>query len=130
MTDPIADFLTRIRNAVRGRKAKVSSPASKMKVRIAEILKEEGFINDLSVVPDTRQGTLEIMLKYDDQNRSAIEGLKRVSRPGQRRYVRKDQLPKVRAGMGVAIVTTSRGLMSDREARKRSLGGEVICAIW
>lgn len=130
MTDPIADFLTRIRNAVQARKVKVSSPASKMKIRIAEILKQEGYIRDLSVVPDTRQGILELDLKYDNENRCAIEGLKRVSRPGQRRYVGKDALPKVRAGLGVAIVTTSRGVMTDREARRKALGGEVICAIW
>ena len=130
MTDPIADFLTRIRNAVQARKVKVSSPASKMKIRIAEILKQEGYIRDLSLVPDNRQGILELDLKYDNENRCAIEGLKRVSRPGQRRYVGKDALPKVRAGLGVAIVTTSRGVMTDREARRKALGGEVICAIW
>jgi small subunit ribosomal protein S8 len=130
MTDPIADFLTRIRNAVQARKVKVSSPASKMKIRIAEILKQEGYIRDLSVVPDNRQGILELDLKYDNDNRCAIEGLRRVSKPGQRRYVGKDALPKVRAGLGVAIVTTSRGVMTDREARRKALGGEVICAIW
>ena len=109
MTDPISDFLTRIRNAVQARKTKVSIPSSKMKIRIAQILKEEGYIEDLSVVPDNRQGLLELNLKYDQNNRSAIEGLKRISKPGQRRYVGKDELPKVRAGLGVAIMTTSRG---------------------
>jgi small subunit ribosomal protein S8 len=130
MTDPISDFLTRIRNAVQARKTKVSIPSSKMKIRIAQILKEEGYIEDLSVVPDNRQGLLELNLKYDQNNRSAIEGLKRISKPGQRRYVGKDELPKVRAGLGVAIMTTSRGVMTDREARRKNVGGEVICAIW
>lgn len=130
MTDPIADFLTRIRNAVRAGKTKVSIPASKMKVRIAQILKEEGYIEDLTVVADDRQGLLELSLKYDENNRSAIEGLKRISRPGQRRYVGTDDLPRVRSGLGVAIVTTSRGVMTDREARRKNVGGEVICAVW
>jgi small subunit ribosomal protein S8 len=101
-----------------------------MKVRIAQILKEEGYIEDLTVVADNRQGLLELNLKYDENNRSAIEGLKRISKPGQRRYVGKDELPKVRAGLGVAIMTTSRGVMTDREARRKNVGGEVICAIW
>lgn len=130
MTDPIADFLTRIRNAIHARKPTVSVPASNMKRRIAEILKREMYIKDCRMISDSRQGVLELELKYDNQHRSAIAGLQRVSRPGQRRYVGKDNIEKVRNGMGVSILTTSRGVLSDREARKLSVGGEVICTIW
>ncbi len=108
----------------------VSIPASKMKVRIAEILANEGYIAGYRVVEDSRQGILEVELKYDRENRSAIEGLKRVSKPGQRAYVRKDELPRVRNGLGVAILTTSRGVMTDKEARRQAVGGELICKVW
>ena len=108
----------------------VSIPASKMKVRIAKILADEGYIAGYRVVDDNRQGILEVELKYDRENRSAIEGLKRVSRPGQRTYVRKDELPKVRNGLGLAILTTSRGVMTDKEARRHAVGGELICKVW
>ncbi len=130
MTDPIADFLTRIRNAIQARKQMVSIPASKMKTRIAQILADEGYIQGFRVVEDNRQGILEIELKYDSENRSAIGGIRRVSRPGQRTYVRKDELPRVRNGLGVAILTTSRGVMTDKDARRHAVGGELICKVW
>ncbi len=130
MTDPIADFLTRIRNAIRARKQMVTAPSSKMKVRIAEILKEEGYNQDYRVVQDGRQGILEIQLKYDRENRSVIEGLRRDSRPGRRKYVGKDELKPVRNGLGVAILTTSKGVITDKQARRLSVGGEVVCTVW
>ena len=130
MTDPIADLLTRIRNAITARKAKVICPASKLKLRLAEILKEEGFVNGVSHEENDKQGLITIELRYDHNNRNAIEGIRRVSRPGQRSYVRKDKLPKVRSGLGVAILTTSSGLMTERKARKAGLGGELLCEVW
>jgi small subunit ribosomal protein S8 len=130
MTDPIADFLTRVRNAIHGRKPTVSIPASNLKKRIAEIMKKEGFIEDIRFLSDKRQGVLELELKYDERNESAILGLQRISRPGQRKYVKKDEIPRVRNGLGVAILTTSRGVVTDREADRLAVGGEVICAIW
>lgn len=130
MTDPIADFLARIRNAIQTRRTTVSVPSSKLKTRMAEILKKEGYIRSYEVIPDGRQGILELELKYDRDNRSAIEGMKRISRPGQRRYTKTTEIPKIRNGLGIAILTTSKGLMTDRDARRQSLGGEVICAVW
>ena len=130
MTDPIADMLTRIRNAITARKAKVIMPASKLKERIAEVLKEEGFVGAISREADDKQGLLSIELRYDHNNRNAIEGIRRVSRPGQRAYVRHQTLPKVRSGLGIAIVTTSKGVMTERQARKAGLGGELLCEVW
>jgi small subunit ribosomal protein S8 len=130
MTDPIADLLTRIRNAITARKAKVIVPASKLKLRVAEILQEEGFVNAVSHEDNDKQGLITIELRYDHNNRNAIEGIRRVSRPGQRSYVRKDKLPKVRSGLGVAILTTSHGVMTERAARKAGLGGELLCEVW
>ena len=130
MTDPIADLLTRIRNAITARKAKVIVPASKLKLRLAEILQEEGFVNAVSHEDNDKQGLITIELRYDHNNRNAIEGIRRVSRPGQRSYVRKDHLPKVRSGLGVAILTTSKGVMTERAARKAGLGGELLCEVW
>ena len=130
MTDPIADLLTRIRNAITARKAKVIVPASKLKLRVAEILKEEGFVNNVSHEEDPKQGLITIELRYDHNNRNAIEGIRRVSRPGQRSYVRHTHLPKVRSGLGVAILTTSKGVMTERDARKHGLGGELLCEVW
>lgn len=130
MTDPIADFLTRIRNATTVRRETVEAPASKLKRGIAEILKREGFIRDYEFVDDGKQGLLRLYLKYGPNKERVITGLKRISRPGRRVYVRKDQLPKVLGGLGIAIISTSRGLMTDKEARKQGLGGEVICYIW
>ena len=130
MTDPIADLLARIRNAITARKAKVIVPHSKLKLHVAEILQQEGFVNGVSHEDDGKQGLITIELRYDHNNRNAIEGIRRVSRPGQRRYVRKDQLPKVRSGLGIAILTTSHGVMTERSARKANLGGELLCEVW
>jgi small subunit ribosomal protein S8 len=130
MTDPIADMLTRIRNAITARKAKVIMPASKMKARIAEVLKDEGFVGAISSEEDGKQGLLSIELRYDNNNHNAIQGIRRVSRPGQRTYARHTGLPKVRSGLGIAILTTSKGVMTEREARKQGLGGELLCEVW
>ena len=130
MTDPIADMLTRIRNAITARKAKVIMPSSKMKTRIAEVLKEEGFVGAVSSETDNKQGLLSIELRYDNNNHNAIQGIRRVSRPGQRTYARHTGLPRVRSGLGVAILTTSKGIMTEREARKQGLGGELLCEVW
>ncbi len=130
MTDPISDFLARIRNAIIGRKVMVTVPASNLKVKLAEIMKSEGYIREFEFKKDDRQGILEVELKYDRENKCAIEGMQRISRPGQRSYAKAAEVPKVRNGLGIAVMTTSQGLMTDREARKRILGGEVICAIW
>jgi small subunit ribosomal protein S8 len=130
MTDPIADMLTRIRNAITARKAKVIMPASKMKARIAEVLREEGFVGAISSEEDGKQGLLSIELRYDNNNHNAIQGIRRVSKPGQRTYARHTGLPKVRSGLGIAILTTSKGVMTEREARKQGLGGELLCEVW
>lgn len=130
MTDPIADMLTRIRNAITARKAKVIMPSSKMKQRIAEVLKNEGFVGAVSYEDDGKQGLLTIELRYDGNNHNAIQGIRRVSKPGQRAYARHDKLPRVRSGLGVAILTTSHGVMTEREARKNGLGGEFLCEVW
>ncbi len=130
MTDPIADMLTRIRNAITARKAKVLVPASKLKERLAEVLRDEGFVGTVSREDDGKQGTLTIELRYDHDNRNAIEGIRRVSKPGQRTYARHDKLPRVRSGLGIAILTTSKGVMTEREARKQNLGGELLCEVW
>ncbi len=131
MTDPIADFLARIRNGILARKATVDVPSSKTKRKLAELLRDEGYL--LSVVEsgsDAPQGTLSLTLRWDANRRPAISGLRRVSRPGQRAYVPSDKLPKVRRGLGTAIISTSKGVMTDREARKQGVGGEVICEVW
>jgi small subunit ribosomal protein S8 len=130
MTDPIADMLTRIRNAITARKAKVIMPSSKMKTRIAEVLKEEGFVGAVSSETDNKQGLLSIELRYDNNNHNAIQGIRRVSKPGQRTYARHTGLPRVRSGLGIAILTTSKGVMTEREARKQGLGGELLCEVW
>ena len=130
MTDPIADMLTRIRNAITARKAKVIMPASKLKARIAEVLKDEGFVGAISTEEDGKQGLISIELRYDNNNHNAIQGIRRVSRPGQRTYARHDGLPRVRSGLGIAILTTSKGVMTEREARKQGLGGELLCEVW
>lgn len=130
MTDPISDMLARIRNAIIARKTLVSLPSSNMKAKLAEILKREGYLRSFEVRADDKQGMLEIELKYDRDNRCAIEGMKRISKPGQRVYTSASEVPKVRNGLGIAVVTTSHGLLTDREARKQNLGGEVVCAIW
>ncbi len=128
MTDPIADMLTRIRNALAAEKASVSMPSSKLKVAIAKVLEEEGYISGYSVAEDGAKRTLTIELKYY-QGRPVIEEIKRVSRPGLRIFKGKDELPKVMGGLGIAIVSTSAGVMTDRAARKLGRGGEVLCTV-
>lgn len=130
MTDPIADFLTRIRNANSVNHEKVEIPASKTKRTLAGILKEEGFIKDFEYIEDGKQGILRLYLKYGPNKQKIITGIKRISKLGLRVYVKKDQLPRVLGGLGIAVISTSHGIMSDREARKRQLGGEVICYVW
>jgi len=130
MTDPIADMLTRIRNANVVYHEKVDIPASKMKRALAEILKTEGYIRDYQMINDYKQGVLRVYLKYGPQKVRVITGLRRISKPGLRIYVKKDELPRVLGGLGVAVVSTTSGLMSDRQARAAGLGGEVICYIW
>ncbi len=130
MTDPIADFLTRIRNANSVNHEKVEIPASKMKKTLAEILKEEGYIKNYEYIEDGKQGLLRLYLKYGNDKQKVITGIKRISKPGLRVYARKDQMPRVLGGLGIAVVSTSHGIMTDREARKRQLGGEVVCYVW
>ncbi len=130
MTDPIADFLTRIRNANLIYRDKVEAPASKMKKAIAAILKEEGYVKDYELIDDGKQGIIRVYLKYGPNRERVITGLKRISKPGLRVYARKDQLPKVLGGLGIAIISTSKGIMTDKRARKEGLGGEVICYVW
>jgi small subunit ribosomal protein S8 len=129
-SDPIADLLTRIRNASRAEHEKVDIPSSKLKIRVAELLKDEGFIKNYRVLEDTKQGTLRVYLKYGAGNEKMISGLVRVSTPGRRIYVAHDKVPSILGGMGVAIVSTSRGVLSDRDARKQEIGGEVMAYVW
>lgn len=130
VTDPIADMLARIRNASMAEHEKLDVPASKLKVRVAEIMKEEGFIKNFRFIEDKKQGTLRIYLKYGPGGERVIAGMSRVSKPGRRLYVTADKIPSLLGGMGVAILTTSRGILTDREARKAKVGGEVLCYIW
>jgi small subunit ribosomal protein S8 len=129
-TDPIADLLTRIRNASNAEHEKVDIPSSKLKVRIAELLKDEGFIKNFRVLEDAKQGTLRVYLKYGNANEKMISGLVRVSTPGRRVYVTHDKIPSILAGMGVTLLSTSRGVFTDREARKQKVGGEVLAYVW
>ena len=129
MTDPIADMLTRIRNAAMVRHLRVSIPASNMKLALARVLKEEGFIKDYEMVKDNPQGTIRVTLRYVDR-KPVLTQLKRVSKPGLRVYTKRDDIPRVRGGLGVAIISTSRGLMTGRKAYQLGLGGEVVCYIW
>jgi small subunit ribosomal protein S8 len=129
MTDPIADMLTRVRNALMARHTRVMIPASNMKIAIAQILKEEGYIKDFDVVRDNPQGTIRVALRYVDK-RPVMTQLKRVSKPGLRVYTRRDSIPRVRGGLGTAIISTPQGLMTGRKAYQQGLGGEVICYIW
>lgn len=130
MTDPIADMLSRIRNALMARHDEVIVPSSKMKLRIAEILKEEGYIVDFEYIPDNKQGLIRIKLKYDEFGRPVIRHLERVSKPGRRVYVGKDEIPRPLQGLGIAIISTSKGVMVDRKAKELGVGGEVICYVW
>jgi small subunit ribosomal protein S8 len=132
MTDPIADMLTRIRNARQARKEQVTVPASNLKIGIAQILKEEGYIKKYKVIrsPRNKQGNLRLTLRYDDENQCVIDGLSRVSKPGRRVYVGREHTLKSHGGVGVLIVSTSQGIMTDDEARRRGIGGEVLCSVW
>ena len=131
MTDPIADFLTRIRNGIRSRKTTVDCPRSNIKLRLAEILRAEGYLDGVATSDDDKhQGSIALTLRYDGRTGSAITGLRRVSRPGQRAYVPAREIPKVRNGLGISILSTSQGIMTDREARKRGVGGEILCEVW
>ncbi len=130
MTDPIADFLTRIRNGNMVMHAKIEAPSSKIKVAIAEILLDEGYIKNFEVVEDGKQGIIRVYLKYGAKKEKVITGIKRISKPGLRVYVQKDEVPKVLGGLGTAIISTSQGVMTDKKARQAGLGGEVICYIW
>lgn len=130
ITDPIADLLTRIRNANSSKHASVDVPASNMKKAIVEILKEEGYIKEYQVIEDGKQGVIRITLKYGPKNEKVISGLKRVSKPGLRYYASADELPRVLKGLGIAIVSTSKGIMTDKEARKAHIGGEVLAFVW
>ncbi|MHB8067303.1 MAG: 30S ribosomal protein S8 [Desulfobaccales bacterium] len=130
MTDPIADMLTRIRNAGHARFDKVDIPASRMKISLARIFKDEGFIKNYKVIKDNRQGILRVYLKFGDKQSSLIQGIRRVSKPGRRVYAGSEELPKVQGGLGVAVISTSKGVVSDRQARKMHMGGEVLCEIW
>ncbi len=130
MTDPIADFLARLRNGIRARKREVACPRSIIKLRIAEILRQEGFLDGVVAAEDEKSGTITVTLRYDGRTHNAITGLRRVSRPGQRMYVPARDVHRVRNGLGIAIISTSQGIMTDREARKRGVGGEILCEIW
>jgi small subunit ribosomal protein S8 len=130
LTDQIADMFTRIRNAIKARKRTVNVPASNIKKEITRILFENHFISKYAYVDDGKQGTIKILLKYDEQMQNAIQGIKKVSVPGRRQYLRAHTIPKVLGGLGVAIVSTSKGLMTDRDARAQKVGGEVIGMIW
>jgi small subunit ribosomal protein S8 len=130
MTDPISNFLKRICNANMVMHEKVEIPASKTKIALAEILKNEGFIKDYEQIEDGKQGIIRVYLKYGPNREKVISGLKRISKPGLKVYCKKDEIPKVLGGLGIAIISTSKGIMTDKEARKHGLGGEVICYVW
>ncbi|AFC33641.1 30S ribosomal protein S8 [Paenibacillus mucilaginosus] len=130
MSDPIADMLTRIRNANVVRHETVEIPASKVKREIAEILKKEGFIRDAEYIEDSKQGIIRLFLKYGPNQERVITGLKRISKPGLRVYAKSQEVPRVLGGLGIAILSTSKGVMTDKEARQTKAGGEVICYVW
>ena len=130
MTDPIADMLTRIRNGKMAKLQKVDVPSSNMKVSLANVLKSEGFIKNYKVIADQKQGILRIYLKYIDEKDSVISEITRISKPGSRRYVKGDEIPSVKNGMGIAILSTSKGVISDKTAREAGVGGELICTVW
>ncbi|KKB34881.1 30S ribosomal protein S8 [Bacillus thermotolerans] len=130
MTDPIADLLTRIRNANMVRHEKLEVPASNIKKEIAEILKREGFVRDVEYIEDNKQGVIRIFLKYGANNERVITGLKRISKPGLRVYAKADEMPRVLNGLGVALVSTSAGVLTDKEARAKQVGGEVLAYVW
>lgn len=130
MTDPVADMLTLVRNACKAEHRKVDIPASKLKREIARILEDQKFVNGYTYIEDGGQGRLRIYLKYDTDEQSVIQGIRRISRPGLRRYVRRYEIPRVLNGLGIAILSTSRGIMTDRESRAAGVGGEVLCYVW
>ena len=130
MTDPIADMLTRLRNANSVLHDKVEIPGSKVKTAIAAVLKEEGFIKDYTFTEDDKQGTLTVTLKYGPEREKVISGIKRISKPGLRQYAKSAELPRVLGGLGVAIISTSKGIMSDKQARTAGLGGEILAYVW
>jgi small subunit ribosomal protein S8 len=133
MTDPIADLLARVKNGIHARKMTVECPRSNIKVRIAEILRDEGFVGAVTTAQDDKQGMITLELRYDGRASAsgcAISGMRRVSRPGQRAYVPAKDVPKVRNGLGIAIISTSQGVMTDRAAREKGVGGEVLCEVW
>ena len=129
VTDPISDFLTRIRNASKAKKVKVEIPSSKMKAGLADILKKNGYIYDYKIDEDSKQNVISVLLKYSD-GVPAINGLKRISKPGLRIYKKSDELPRVLNGLGTAVISTSKGLLTEKEARRQDTGGEVVCYIW
>lgn len=130
MSDPLADMLTRIRNAGMVGHENVMVPLSKIKKGLSDILQQEGFIEDYEVIEDDRQGMLKIRLRYDENLVGVITGIKRISKPGRRLYVKHDRIPKVMSGLGVAIISTSSGVMTDKQARSRQIGGELLCEVW
>jgi small subunit ribosomal protein S8 len=130
VSDPIADMLARIRNGSMAEHEKVDVPASRLKVRLAEVLKEEGFIKNFRLIEDRRQGVLRVYLKYGPGQERVISGLRRVSKPGRRLYVTAERIPSVLGGIGVAILSTPRGVLTDRESRRQRVGGEVLCYVW
>ena len=130
MTDPIADLLTRIRNANMVRHEKIEVPASNIKKQIAEILKREGFVRDVEYIEDNKQGIIRIFLKYGSNNERVITGLKRISKPGLRVYAKNNEVPRVLNGLGIALVSTSKGVMTDKDARQLQTGGEVVAYVW
>jgi small subunit ribosomal protein S8 len=130
VTDPVADFLTRVRNAIRAKQQKVDVPASKLKTEIARILKEEGYIANYKATEENGQKLLRVYLKYGNNNEAAISNLERISKPGCRVYVGRTDIPRVLGGLGINILTTPRGVMTGREARKQGVGGEVLCQVW
>ncbi len=130
MTDPIADMLTRIRNANMAKLEKVDVPASKLNIELTKILKEKGFIKSFKVVRDRKQGIIRISLKYLEGQEKAITGLKRISKPGRRVYVDKSEIPMIMGGYGIAVLTTSKGILTDEVCRREGIGGEVLCSIW
>jgi small subunit ribosomal protein S8 len=130
MTDPIADFLTRIRNACMARFERVDIPSSNLKVSLSKLLKDEGYIKNYKLIKDKKQGVLRLYLKYDDNNLPVIGGLERVSKPSCRVYVSHDKIPYVLNGLGTVLLSTSKGVLTDREARKQRVGGELLCKVW
>jgi len=130
MTDPIADMLTRVRNANMAKLEKVDIPASKMKIELTKVLKEKGFIKSFKVLRDRKQGIIRVSMKYFEDNEKVITGLKRVSKPGRRVYVDKTEIPRVMGGFGIAVLSTSRGILTDEVCRREGVGGEVLCNVW